>query len=73
MHAGMQVLHRGKTAAVFYESGSVYHCTKKMFVSDMESEMISFDSGKYDDYVDSNSMALIYMSTKFNIINSWEN
>ena len=39
----------------------------------MESEMISFPSGKYDDYVDSNSMALIYMSTKFNIINSWEN
>jgi len=66
-------IERAKTAAVFYESGSVYHCTKKMFVSDMESEMISFPSGKHDDYVDSNSMALIYMSTKFNIINSWEN
>ncbi len=63
---------RAKTAAVFYESGSVFHPKKLMFVSDLERELIAFDSGPYDDYVDSVSMALIYLSQKFKIINSWD-
>ena len=43
---------RAITAAVKYESGTIYHLSNANWLADYESELLNFPNGKHDDQVD---------------------
>ena len=52
-------LAQAEDAAVWYQAGQVWHPTKAGWLEDYEGEFVQFPGGKYADWVDSSSQAVL--------------
>ena len=55
---------RAATIMVYYENGKVYHKQNAPWLSDIETELVSFPNAKHDDFVDTASYAGICLTDK---------